>query len=224
MPASASPIAVVLDLDGTLVESAPDLRTALNVILRRHGRRLLGLDEVKGMIGDGLPALVQRGFLATGGLPDDRALEHAVNDCGAYYQQHCCVASHLYPGVAQTLSAMRAGGHAMAVCTNKPVDSARALLRALDIHDSLDALVGGDSYPFRKPDPRALLRSVEQLGAKPEDAVMVGDSLNDAMASRGAGMRFVLATYGYNTIAVEELAPDAVIDVFSDLPECLEGL
>ena len=154
---------IVLDLDGTMVESAPDLMAALNEALARAGRAAVSLDAVKGMVGDGLPVLVARGFEATGGLPPSVELTSATRVCLEYYQAHASDASHLYPGVAATLGALHDAGHALAVCTNKPEAAAVSVLEAFQLLPLLECVVGGDTFSFRKPDPRMLIATLERI-------------------------------------------------------------
>lgn len=216
--------AIVLDLDGTLVESAPDLMSALNAALDSEGRREVSLAEVKSMIGDGMPTLVRRGFEATGGTPEDSVLTRATDACVSEYLANPVGESHLYPGVEETLSVLAAAGHPVAVCTNKPYEPALAVLQGLGLGDSFKVIVGGDSYAYRKPDPRLLQATLHQLGATAANSVMVGDSDNDAKVAHGAGVPFVLVTFGYCTTPHEQLQPAAVIDRFEQLPAAVQGL
>ena len=208
---------VVFDLDGTLVDSAPDLMNALNHALVSCGRDAVGLAAVRGMIGDGLSVLVRRGFEATGGVPQPAQLEEAVQACLHYYLDHADDQSVLYPGVDSTLRELKAAGLKLAVCTNKPEQPAVALLDALGIGECFETVAGADTFPYRKPDPRVLLDTLAAMGLAAEDAVMVGDSRNDALASHGAKVPFVLVGFGYLNATMEELAPTAVVQDFAEL-------
>ena len=208
---------MVFDLDGTLVESAPDLMRALNHALAGAGRPAVSLEAVRGMIGDGMVTLVQRGFEATGGLPGDRELGHAVSACLEFYSAHSDKNSFLYPGVEEALEILRQRGLRLAICTNKPQAPAVDLLRSLGIYEQFEAVVGADTFEFRKPDSRMLLATLDRLKCSPSDAIMVGDSRNDALVAQGAEVKFVLVTFGYLNASQEELAPAAVIDSFSEL-------
>lgn len=217
-------LTIVLDLDGTLVESAPDLMTALNNALEHAGRARVSLEAVRGMVGDGIPALVARGLDATGGSLAEAELAATTRVCLDYYLAHTNDASYLYPGVATTLGALRDAGHALAVCTNKPEDAAVALLDAFELLPLLECVVGGDTFSFRKPDPRMLTATIERVARPSAAAVMVGDSRNDLQLARRAGVPVVLASFGYCDVPVGELAPDAVIDSFTELPLQLQQL
>jgi phosphoglycolate phosphatase len=177
---------LLFDLDGTLVDSAPDLAEALNRVLADAGAEPLDLSAVTGMVGDGVRKLVERGLAARAPTLDLPALDldAAVARFLDIYEGALAVASRPYPGVVETLDALAAEGWRMAVCTNKPEAASRVLLGALGLDRHLEAIAGGDSYPVRKPDPRHLTLTLEQLGANGAPAVLVGDSRNDLLAPR----------------------------------------
>jgi phosphoglycolate phosphatase len=216
--------AIVFDLDGTLVDSAPDLTNALNHALTAVGRPSVSAKAVRGMIGDGIAVLVRRGLEATGGLPGPDETEVAVASCLSYYEAHSHDNSHLYAGVATTLPELRSRGYRLAVCTNKPEVPARHLLDALGIAEYFDVVVGADTFAFRKPDGRVLDATLARLGEQADCAVMVGDSRNDALAAKGAQLPFVLVSFGYVNASNEELSPAAIVDHFDELPSCLARL
>ena len=200
------------------MESAPDLMAALNVALASKGRAHVSLQAVRGMVGDGIPALVARGFDATGGALSEHELADATRVCLEHYLAHSHDASYLYPDVATTLGALREAGHALAVCTNKPERAARGLLDAFELLPLLDCVIGGDTFAFKKPDPRMLTATLERMPPPRTPAVVVGDGRNDLLLARGAGVPVVLVSFGYCDVPVVELAPDAAIDQFSELP------
>lgn len=214
--------AVVFDLDGTLVDSAAELAQALNAALGPIGRRRLEVDEVRTMIGDGVVTLTRRALAATGDVPEAAGFEAALAAVRVAYDR--LPPSAPYPGVAETLAQLFEAGHVLAVCTNKPERPARRLMDQLGLAPLVAALAGGDSYAVRKPDPGHVTGLLAELGHDPARAVMVGDSRNDALAARGAGLPFIAVSYGYCAGTVEELAADAVIDAFADLPAALARL
>jgi phosphoglycolate phosphatase len=213
--------ALLFDLDGTLVNSLPDLRTALNEMLRSYGRRALATEEVREMIGDGSRALVQRALAATGTIEE---LEAAHARHLAFYEAAPTRLSRLYAGVDETLTALRTAGARLAVCTNKPQRATRIVLKGFGIDGYFDAVLGGDAVPFRKPDPRHLLAALDQLGATPDEAVMIGDNENDYAAARAAAIPVILMRYGYLRVAPETLAPDAWLDCFDAIPDAVARL
>jgi phosphoglycolate phosphatase len=187
------PRTLLLDLDGTLVDTVPDLESALNRLMDSRGLPPFTQAEVKGMVGDGVAALVARAFAARGGSPDPAAVCDFVSD----YESHIAVGSDLYPAVAETLSALAAEGWTLAVCTNKPERAARSLLTALGLMPLIAAVGGGDSFPARKPDPAHLLATLGLVGGSAEQAVMVGDHHNDVVSARGASVASIFAAWGY---------------------------
>lgn len=219
---TGTPEALVFDLDGTLIDSAPDLHACVNQLLESEGRRLLDLPELVRMVGDGVPMLVRRAYEATGGMPDD--FEARVERYRALYGAALADKTAPYPGVVETLERLRGGGHRMAVCTNKPYDPTMAILEALGLARFFTAVAGGDSLPVRKPDPGHLLGTLEMLGSGPDRAVMIGDSLNDIQVAVEAGVRSIAVSYGYRKQPVDELGADIVIDSFADIPLALERL
>jgi phosphoglycolate phosphatase len=190
-----TPALVLFDLDGTLVDTAPDIARALGVALEGTGTPPLSLDSVKRMVGDGARELIRR---ALGAAPsDDARQEAAFGRFLASYRENVCVDSALYPGVVEGLAALRDEGAVLAVVTNKPGDLARTLLAALGIATSFHTIIGdGDGFP-RKPDPAAALSVFAKVGASPDRAVVVGDGLPDMRLARALGATAVAATWGY---------------------------
>lgn len=203
---------LVLDLDGTLVDSVPDLAAALNRLM--HSRNLAAFAEpaVAAMVGDGARALVERAFATREVAVDDAA----VADFLADYTTNAAALSRPYPGVPETLARLRDAGWTIAVCTNKPESPARALLAALGLDGFFAALGGGDSFPVRKPHPGHLLATLAACGATPARAVMVGDHHNDIHAAHAAGTSSIWARWGYG---VNVTGADAEATAFSELPE-----
>ncbi|MGH7068352.1 MAG: HAD family hydrolase [Acetobacteraceae bacterium] len=206
---------VLFDLDGTLVDTLPDLAASLNRII---GARPFAPAEVAAMIGDGMARLLARA-LASRGQPDDPAL---VAGFEADYLSHVAVASRPYPGTVEALSALQGAGWRLAVATNKPERAAVQLLEALDLKEFFKAVTGGDSLPVRKPDPRHLLATLRLAGGNPGRAAMLGDHANDIKAARAAGIVPVFALWGYGR---KEMADGAqTLPIISALPQILEEL
>jgi phosphoglycolate phosphatase len=194
---------LLIDLDGTLVNTVPDLTAVLNRLMR--SRHLAGFTqpETARMVGDGVARLVERAFAARGRCPDPEA----VADFSADYAAHAAVESRPYPGVLTALRELGHDGWRLGVCTNKPEAAARTLLAALGLDSCFGAIGGGDSFPVRKPDPRHLLATLEAVGGCRELAVMAGDHANDVAAATGAGVPCVFAAWGYGP---PEMAQGAV--------------
>jgi phosphoglycolate phosphatase len=191
---------LLLDLDGTLVDSVPDLAATLNRLMAARGLAPFSRAEVTAMVGDGAAVLLARAFAARGGTPDGPALAEFVAD----YTENAAVETRPFPGVESGLAALAASGWRLAVCTNKPERPARVLLDALGLAGYFAAIGGGDSFPVRKPDPGHLLATLAAAGGAPSRAVMAGDHHNDVLAAAGAGVPSIFATWGYGTPAMGE--------------------
>ena len=195
----------VFDLDGTLVDSAPDLHAALDRLMAT--KRLPGFAraEVVAMIGDGVRVLLERAYAARGITLDEAGLQHFMTD----YEANAAVLTRAFDGIPELLGGLRDAGWRLAVCTNKPEGAARVLLSGLGLDGHFSALGGGDSFPMRKPDPGHLRATLAAAGAAPEDAVMIGDHRNDIEAARGAGVRAIFAGWGYGPHSMAGGAPIA---------------
>lgn len=214
--------AIVLDLDGTLVDSAAELASALNEGLAPLGRRRLMADEVRAMIGDGIQVLTRRALQATGHDLDGTAFDDVLTGVRHAYDR--LPASKPYAGVPETLARLHGDGCVLGVCTNKPSGPAHRLLLQLGFNRWVTALAGGDTFAVKKPDPGHVTGLLDLMGADTRGAVMVGDSANDALAARAAGLPFIAVGYGYCKGPVADLGADAVVDTFGDLPGALARL
>lgn len=207
--------AVICDLDGTLVDSAADLCAALNEILTDLELRAVGLETVRGMIGDGVPKLIERGLSATGG--DAGRASSLVAKFLAVYEADPTRHTRCFPGVVDTLAALKQRGCRLAVVTNKPAVATGKILDSLNIKKFFEVVVGGDSIVQRKPHPGPLLEAARLLGIHPNQLVMVGDNSHDVEAARGARMRSIAVTYGYHHHPPDTFGADGLIDRFDDL-------
>ena len=215
---------LICDLDGTLVDSAPDLAGALVDLLAQEGRGNLSLAQVKTMIGDGVAKLVERGFTATGGCPHSPAFEALVERFVRIYNARLVAETAPYPDALDVLSKLKREGWTLIVCTNKPETPSLEILRALDLAPLFDAVAGGDSFPYRKPDPRHLLTLLESIKVAPETAIMFGDGRADVAAARAAGIPCILAEFGYGGDAAIKERPDNSVADFTQLPDALRAL
>lgn len=214
---------LVFDLDGTLIHSLPDLAIALNRLLEEEGRRKLYEDEVAVMVGDGAAMLVRRALTATGAV-DEAVLPALTQRFLALYEGNAALNTRAWPGVPEALAELAAAGWRMAVCTNKPQAATVEILVALGLAPYFQAVVGGDRVEWRKPDPRHVAATLAELGARPEQAVMIGDSPNDVAAGRAAGLPVVAVSFGYTRVPPAELKADRLIDHFADLPATLAAM
>lgn len=216
------PKAVIFDLDGTLVDSAPDIAGALNEVLGRRELPPFELEKVKTMIGGGIPLLIRRALEAHGVEPHD--IQPLVTDMLGVYAERATALTVLFDGAMEELARLRAMGVRLAVCTNKNQDLTDIILRDLGIATYFDAVVGARPGLPRKPDPAALQAVLDALNLAVADAVMVGDSGADAGVAKAIGMPVVLVSFGYCHTPLEELEPDATIAGFAELPRVLEAL
>lgn len=208
------PRLVIFDLDGTLLDSVPDLAAAVDRMLERRGCAPAGVERVKDWVGNGSHVLVRRALarsLDHAGVDDAEASEAHQDFLQAYAGEHRLTA--VYPGVQALLDWLQGQGVAMAVATNKPERFVAPLLREKGLDGYFAWLVGGDTLPVQKPDPMALNWIMQQAGCRVEDTLFVGDSRNDVLAARAAGMKVVAVSYGYNhgePIAAQN--PDLLVD------------
>lgn len=220
------PRLVMFDLDGTLMDSVPDLATAVDKMLLQLGREPAGVQQVRNWVGNGSPVLVRRalaGQLEHDGVPGDLAAEALALFMQAYAGGH--ELTTVYPGVRECLGWLREHDVPMAIITNKPAQFIEPLLAEKGLVGYFQWLVGGDTLPQQKPDPAALLWVMGKAGAAPVESLFVGDSRNDVRAAKAAGVPCVALSYGYNhgePIANEQ--PAMVLDDLRELVASAEGL
>lgn len=215
---------LLIDLDGTLVDSAPDLAAAVNKLLVELGSEALPLDAVHGMIGDGIPKLVERALEARGIVYGPEFLPKAVARYREFYAAGLAVETRPYPGAREALETLTAAGWTLGICTNKPEAPSHALLAALQLDGYFAAVAGGDSFAEKKPAAAHPLGLLKALGATPEEAALLGDGHNDILAARNAGIAEIWFSGGYGGEKAEALAPAHRIDSFAELPALLESL
>jgi phosphoglycolate phosphatase len=220
----AAPL-LVFDLDGTLVDSAPDLLATLDAILPRYGFAAMRDPTMRDGIGHGARHLIEFGLHRQQATVDAATLDRMHEDFLVHYESNICVETRLWPGVVAALDRFAAGGWRFAVCTNKVESLSRQVLAALGIENRFAAVGGGDSFATRKPHPAHLLDTIAAAGGSADCAVMVGDSRTDIDTARGAGIPVVGVSFGYTPVPMAELGPDLVIDRYDDLrADALEGL
>jgi len=210
---------LLLDLDGTLVDSVPDLLASVNRLMAARGLEPFAAPDLTRMVGDGAPALVAKAMQARGREATRGDLDAFLAD----YMAHSADQTRLFPDVSGTLRVLRDEGWRLAVCTNKPEAPARKLLAALGVLPLFDAIGGGDSFPVRKPDPAHLLATLGAAGGNPAASVMVGDHRNDVLAATGAGLPCIFALWGYGPADMGAGAA-ATAARFADVPRVAAGL
>ncbi len=212
---------IVFDLDGTLVDTAPDLLEALNHVLREEGLKPVDLSTIATMIGHGAKAMIVRGMAAQGAEPDDDRMDALFEQFLAYYEDHIAVGSRPFENALDALDLLINEGAILAVCTNKRQRATDRLLGELQISEKFAAIVGADSVPDRKPHGDHILLTVDRAGGDRSRAIMVGDSRTDERAARNAGLPFIFVPFGYETETAVEIDPDEVVSNYSKLVPAL---
>lgn len=214
---------VMIDLDGTLIHTAPDLAASANRMLRELDRAEWPTEKVMTWIGNGVPRLVKRAL--TGEMmaePEASLYGKALAIFQKHYAAGVSELSRPFPGVVEGLDRLKAAGYRLACITNKAEAFTVPLLKNLDLHRYFELILSGDSLPKQKPDPLPLLHACKHFGITPDHGVLVGDSSNDVQAARAAGMPVICVTYGYNHgHDIRESHPDAVVDSLADVPPYL---
>jgi phosphoglycolate phosphatase len=215
---------IVFDLDGTLVDTAPDLISALNHVLVREGLSEVPLASARNMIGAGARKLLERGLEAEGRAVTVDELNRMTVDFIDFYAAHIADASRPFEGLEAALDDLASQGHTLAVCTNKLEWLSRRLLDALGLSRRFAAICGADTFGVSKPDPAILRQTVAKAGGAVASSIMVGDSGNDIGVARRAGMPVIAVSFGYTDIPIAELNPDRLIHHMSDLPDAVGAL
>lgn len=217
------PGTVAFDLDGTLVDTAPDLAAAMNHALAMLGRPPVPVTEVSHLVGHGARKLLERGLGASGDNGPE-LVEAGFPHFIAWYRDHIADGSQPYPGVETALDALAAAGCRLAICTNKPQGLSERLVAALGWTGRFDAIVGFDSVPRPKPDPGHLLAAIAAAGGRPDDAIFVGDSITDTSTALAAGIPVIAVSFGFSDRPVADLGANTVIDHYDALLPALRAL
>jgi phosphoglycolate phosphatase len=215
---------IVFDLDGTLVDTAPDLINALNFVLEREGLPPVPLQSARTMIGAGARKLIERGLELEGRVADLADITRLTADFIDYYAAHIADVSRPFEGLEDALDDLQAGGYRFAVCTNKLEWLSRRLLDQLGLSARFAVICGADTFGVSKPDPQILRQTIARAGGELSSAIMVGDAGPDIGVARRAGVPVIGVGFGYTEIPLAELKPDRLIHHMRDLPGAVEGL
>ena len=213
------PKMVLIDVDGTLVDSVPDLAYCVDEMMRQVGRAPHGEDRGRDWVGNGVERLVRRALVGQlEGEPSEEEFSRAYPLFLELYRENTARRSHLYPGVREGLDYLKTRGYRLGCVTNKAARFTVPLLKAMGIHDEFGVIVSGDTLPVKKPDPGPLLHAAAHFGIEAAESLMLGDSRSDVTAARAAGFQVVCMSYGYNHGEdIRDYAPDAVIDSMAEL-------
>ena len=214
---------LVFDLDGTLVDTAPDLAAATNFVLVAEGRRAVTLEEIRAMVGQGARRLIERGFAATGEPVASARLEPLYQRFIAHYTAHIADESRLFPGAAELVNRCRAHGLALAVCTNKLEAMSVKLMQEMGLAQDFPVIVGPDTIGIAKPDAAPYREACRRLAIDPAASLMIGDSETDILTARAAGVAVIAVSFGYTDAPVSSFGPDHVVDHFDEVWALIEG-
>jgi phosphoglycolate phosphatase len=217
-------LTIVFDLDGTLVDTAPDLVDTLNAVFASEGLPPVPFAAARNMIGGGARRMIERGLAAEGRSCGADEIERLFGHFIEHYAAHIADRSRPFPALEAALDALAADGARLAVCTNKLERLSVMLLDALGLTPRFQAICGQDTFGMQKPDPEILRRTIWRAGGRAERAVMVGDSKNDIDTARAAGVPVVAVDFGYTEIPVARLAPDRIISHYAELPAAVGAL
>jgi len=220
----ASPRTVVFDLDGTLVDTAPDLIDALNFVLDREGLPSVPLRSARNLIGAGARRLIERGLELEGRAASPAEITRMTGDFIAYYAEHITDGSRPFEGLENALDDLNSRGYRFAVCTNKLEWLSKLLLDRLGLSDRFSAICGADTFGVSKPDPAILRQTVVRAGGDISSAIMVGDAGTDVGVARRAGVPVIGVKFGYSDVPIADLKPDRLIDHMNELPDAVESL
>ena len=220
------PEMVLIDVDGTLVDSVPDLAYCVDEMMKQLGMPVHGEAKVREWVGNGVERLVRRALIGKlEGEPDEGLYQKAYPIFLDLYTENTSKRSCLYPGVKQGLEYLKSEGYKIGCVTNKAAQFTEPLLDDLGVSDYFSIVISGDTLEKKKPDPMPLLHAAKHFNVAPEQALMIGDSISDVKAARAAGFRIVCMTYGYNHgVDIREAKPDAVMDSMAELPDLLAKL
>jgi phosphoglycolate phosphatase len=218
------PEMVLIDVDGTLVDSVPDLAYCVDEMMKALDLPVHGEARVRNWVGNGVERLVRRALVGQlEGEPDEALFQRAYPIFLELYADNTSRRSTLYPGVAEGVAWLKAQGYRLGCVTNKAAQFTLPLLRDLGVHDHFEIIISGDTLPQKKPDPAPLLHAARFFGVEPEQALMIGDSVSDVKAARAAGFQIVCMSYGYNHGAdIRDFHPDAVIDSMVEIRDLLQ--
>ena len=215
---------IVFDLDGTLIDTAPDLVDTLNVVFAREGWPPVPYETARNLIGGGARGMIARGIAAEGIAVTPAKVEQLFADFIAHYTKHIADRSQPFPGLTDALDVLASGGCRFAVCTNKLERLSVLLLKHLKLADRFAAICGQDTFGMQKPDPEVLRRTIAAAGGSLTHAIMIGDSLTDIRTARAAGIPVIAVDFGYSERPVSELGPDRIISHFAQLPSAIAAI
>jgi phosphoglycolate phosphatase len=217
-------LTIVFDLDGTLIDTAPDLVDTLNLILAREGLPAVPFAAARNLIGGGAKGMIERALAAEGRSCSTAEMDRLYAAFIEHYAAHIAVHSRPFPHIEPTLDLLAAAGYRLAVCTNKLEWLSKRLLETLQLAGRFAAICGQDTFAIQKPNPEMFRLTVRRAGGEPEQAIMVGDSKTDISTARAAGVPVIAVDFGYSDVPIATLQPDRIISSFTSLPAVIADL
>jgi phosphoglycolate phosphatase len=217
-------LTIVFDLDGTLIDTAPDLVDTLNLILKREGLPGMPFEAARRLIGGGSRGMLERALADAGHPTAKPEMDRLYATYIEHYAAHIADRSRPFPLVEATLDRLAAAGHRLAVCTNKLEWLSRRLLTTLKLSDRFAVICGQDTFGMQKPDPEVLRRTIRQAGGAPEAAIMIGDSGTDVRTARAAQVPVIAVDFGYTEVPIATLHPDRIISSYGELPGAIDAV
>jgi phosphoglycolate phosphatase len=217
-------LTIAFDLDGTLIDTAPDLIATLNIILGRERLPAVPYDAARKLIGGGARGMIERALEIEGRDGSKVELDRMFGAFIEHYAAHIADDSRPFPGLEAALERLAGEGHRLAVCTNKLEWLSRSLLKALKLDRYFAAICGQDTFAVQKPNPDMLRQTIRRAGGEPSRAIMVGDSGTDIDTARAANVPVVAVDFGYSAVPIADLRPDRLISAFADLPAAIEDI
>jgi phosphoglycolate phosphatase len=215
---------IIFDLDGTLIDTAPDIVESLNITLQQCGLPTLGYKEARRLIGGGVRSTIERALIVGGRSASRAEVDSLYVPFLAYYADHIADRSRPFPGVEVQLDRLATAGYRLAICTNKLEWLSRRLVDALELSGWFAAICGPDSFGVQKPDPQFFRSTVARAGGDPTSAIMIGDSITDIRTARAANVPIIAVDFGYTDVPIASLGPDRIINAFRELPEAIASL
>lgn len=218
------PSAIIFDLDGTLVDSAIDLTASLNYVLELAGRDKIELSAVRQMVGQGARALIIKGFSHSGSLPAEHQIDEILQQYLDHYLLNISAGTIVFDGAMEILEKLKHHNIPIGICTNKLSKMSHALLNELNIDHYFSSICCGDTFDYKKPDPRHLLSTCQMMGVDPKYAIMVGDSASDINGALAANIPVIAVSFGYTDIPVKELGADIIIDHYGEFVDAVNKI
>lgn len=216
--------AVLFDLDGTIIDSAPDVCASVNRVLDKMGRPPITVNDTKMLVGFGARTLVEKALRMTGDAGSEEDVDFLLNGFLESYRQNPCKHSTLFPGAREALERLSRKGIKLGICTNKPEITCFPVLDAFDLKCFFPTVICGDTLEFRKPDPRHIYHTLDDMEVTNDSAAFIGDSEADIEAANNAGLPSILVTFGYCHVPFENLKADALMDHFDELDDTLSTI